>query len=225
MRLLNSHYNIEIEFFQSEPLCICIESPGMLRDFLTDLWSQSCGSAGNFILSRDGKEIPLSKGAELIMNPFAVNFNDKKIVNKLYQELEKIVTDDCFDVAEEINSQIISFLDLIVEKLPYRIEFELELDAQALMKMYKVRFEEEFDKEFLEKLTSYIKLIHKVCGIECFVTYNLKQLLTQDELTALYRDLLYEQIYIMDIEGAFTYKVPEESCIIIDKDECLIQFD
>lgn len=222
MRILISNYNVEIELVKGKPLCLCIESPQMLRSVLTDIWVQTDGGSGNIILSKGGKEIALSKGAEFIINPLTISFNDKKLVNKLYQELNKIAIDEYMSEAENLNSHIINYLDFIIGKLPYRIEFDLILDIITLLKMYKVRFEEDVNEGFVEKLASYIKLVHKVCGIELFISYNLKHLLTQNEQDVLYKDLVYEQIFLLDIESSYSFRLQEESCIIIDRDECMI---
>ena len=115
-------------------------------------------------------------------------------------------------------------MDTIINKIPYPIEFDVDFDINAVVKAYKVRFEDSEDA-FLPRLISYCKLIHRVCSIELLVFANIKQYLTADELTAFYEELKYEHLYILDIEGAFSYKLETESCIIIDRDKCLIKLD
>lgn len=223
MRMFFSEIDIEIEFNDTAPLYLVIESPAALRKVLNSMWIQYNGEEGSVIASEEGKEISFAKAIELIMNPFDIDLNNKKLNNSLLSEFNRLAREDHTKATEQINYQIVNYLDLIARDIPYRINYELDLDPIALAKSYKMRFDEE--EKYQHRLISYIKLLHRTCNISCFVLCNIRPLMSIDELKSLYRDLLYEHINIIDIEGYYSYKLDHESCLIIDKDECLIRLD
>lgn len=55
-----------------------IESPKLFSGYVQEICAQSQGGEGRFVLSDGDKEIGISKAVEVIVNPFAVDINDKK---------------------------------------------------------------------------------------------------------------------------------------------------
>lgn len=67
-----------------------IESPKLYANYLQELFSQQNGEDGGFVLSDKEKELNLAKNMEIIVNPFQIEINGRKILNKLYAELEQL---------------------------------------------------------------------------------------------------------------------------------------
>ena len=67
-----------------------IESPESFSGYVLELSTQIDGNEGQFVLSDKNKELDLAKKAELIFNPFTVDINERKILNKLYMELSDL---------------------------------------------------------------------------------------------------------------------------------------
>ena len=58
--------------------------------YLQELYEQCERKEGKFVLSDNDKELDLSKCVEIIGNPFAVDINNRKILGKLYAELDEL---------------------------------------------------------------------------------------------------------------------------------------
>ena len=71
-----------------------LESPALFSRFVGELVVQADGGEGRFVLSEDMEETKLSKVAEVIVNPFSVDINSRKMLSKLYGELEKTACGD-----------------------------------------------------------------------------------------------------------------------------------
>lgn len=67
-----------------------LESPELYAKYLQELFSQQNGEEGQFVLSHKEKELNIAKSVEVIVNPFNVEINGRKILNKLYTELEQL---------------------------------------------------------------------------------------------------------------------------------------
>ena len=89
MKLLHTEYDLNITFKENQIHILSIENPKVYSRILNDLWSQSHGGEGDFVLSEGEKIKNIGKEIECIFNPFALDCNDKKIIGKLYQELNE----------------------------------------------------------------------------------------------------------------------------------------
>ena len=97
MRLVNTKYDIEIKFEENLIYVLDIENSEVLVSFMQNLWMQSNGERGDFILSENEREFKIEKKIECIYNPFEIDM----ILCHLSQRLRKL-TDDYMDVCKKI---------------------------------------------------------------------------------------------------------------------------
>lgn len=225
MRLIYPHNSVEINLAVHNPQILVVENASLFSEMTGDLWRQKNSEGGNWILSEAEKNYRIDKKMEVIFNPFAVSCNDRRILNKLYADLNSIAVLEYAETIADINKSVITFVDEILQKMPYSLISDLELDVMGLLKLYGVKIDEECT-DVVEHLTSYIKLMHQVCGVEVFAFVNLKHYLSSEELDLLYQDCAYEQVGLIDIEGVDSKeKLERERYKIIDKDLCIIDFN
>lgn len=67
-----------------------IESPELFSGYLQEIYGQCAKREGRFVLSDGDKEVELTKVVEIITDPFAVDLNGRKILNRLYTELVEV---------------------------------------------------------------------------------------------------------------------------------------
>ena len=87
MRFYQPKLGINIVLEDIMPTTLIVEEPKMYSYLCNDIWNQSEGEEGETIISDKEKSISIKKDAVIIFNPFALNCNDKKILNALYKEL------------------------------------------------------------------------------------------------------------------------------------------
>ena len=136
--------------------------------------------------------------------------------------MDEVMKSKLLDEYTDINTQLVSFIDDIIETMPYKLDMSLDIDLSGLLKLYDVKFEM-CDLTLLEKIVTYIKIMHQVCGIEVFAFIGLKSFLTEDDCVALYEEMCNEKVNIILFESHFCRKIEKESVIIIDKDLCIIE--
>ena len=83
-----------------------IESPEYFSEYVMELADQVEGKEGRFVLSDNEKEADISKNVELIFNIFALDINERKLISKLYMELEKLTADERFYVKTQEMKQL-----------------------------------------------------------------------------------------------------------------------
>lgn len=224
MKLVHREYGIEIELQENQIPVLIIEAPETFSVLIQELYRSKQGGEEKFLLSESDKLLNMGKSLELMVNPFAIDVNEKRIVQKLYQEIESQVQEQLVLETAEIHSKLISYLEEIVGKIAYPVTFDLEENVLGLMKTYNVRLETE-SITLLEKLVEYFELLHQLCRIEVIVCVNLKSYLSEVELRQLYEAMFYEKISLILLENTQREKVEGERICIMDRDGCIIDLE
>lgn len=224
MKLSERELGLEIELKENVTSVIVLEDITLRLPLIEELYLQLLGKEGNWLLSEKEKNYDLSKKIELILEPFSLQLNNKKMKTKLYQDM-KSISDDCFGLQGlELHSRICGYLENLIDKVSYPIKYKGEWNVLELFKMYDVELEDAYE-DICEKLFHYIELMNQVCGIQIFIIVNLKQYLTENQLIELYKLAGYSKIQLVLIEfGMHNKKIEGEEIYILDKDDCIIAY-
>ena len=222
MRLVYPAYQLEVFLPENQITVLSIENPTAYSAMLHDMWNQAQGNIGGFILSDGDKIRSISKEMECIFNPFSLDCNDKKIINKLYQELKENADTYLINEGNELNRSIIKYLDQLFLKVPYALDYNIDFDLLSIFKAYSVKLEC-FCANLLERIVEYLKVMNRICNIHIFVFVDLKHYLTENELVQLYEFVFYEKISLIIIEPNHSKRVSGEKCWLLDEDLCIIE--
>lgn len=221
MKLVNSDYDISISLKENAIHVLIIENQQAFRKMVGELWDESEGKEGSWILSDNNSPVQLAKSMMVVFNPYIIDANDKKVITKLYSELSELASEKYTMEVEAINSRIVGLFSEVTQDVPYFIDYKTDIDLQALFKMYNIKIDVEYNS-LLERITDYIRAFHNICNIPVFVFINLKDYLSFEELKLLYEFVLYEKVHLILIEGHQSANVEPEKHLIIDKDLCII---
>lgn len=224
MRLIHSKYGVNLELCENEVNLLCVEGNKLFSNLIQEIVIQKGGGEGNFILSEKEKMLNLSKELEVIINPFILDCNEKRIQQKLHQEIYEYAIGNCLMETTEINAGIISYLEKITLSMPYDITFDLEENIQGLMKIYSVKIEQQ-TSSLLERILDYLKILVRMCRIRIFIFINLKTYLEPEDLKVLYEFVFYEKIYLILFENQVVERIKNEKVCILDKDMCIIRYE
>ena len=223
MKIVYGERELILEFRENEIQVITIENKEYFSDFLQNLYNQSRGMEGKIIISEGEKILSLSKCAEVIWNPFSIDINNKKILGKLYHELNDISSEEQYREICELNSEIVRYLDELCLKVSYPIQFQLEMDVLDLYKMYGVQLEKE-GKSMFETLLEYMKIMASLCEMHLIIFVNAKNYFSEIQLQELYKTAFYCKINLLLIEACQSKCLEGENNQLIDKDLCFIHY-
>lgn len=223
MKLVEREYGIEVDIKENIVSIIVLEDVKLRLPLISELFSQTSGKEGNWLLFENDKSFDLGKKVELILEPLTLTLNNKKVKTKLYQDIKTIAQDYCFSQGLEVHSQICNYLENMLDKLPYPVKYDEDWDVSEILKAYNVELVEEYDNIF-EKLYNYIKLVNTVCGTDIFIMVNIKQYLTDEQITELYKMAAYGKIQLVLIEFSTNNKRDCEELYILDNDDCVITY-
>lgn len=172
-----------------------------------------------FLLFEDDKEINLYKNSIVITDLFNINFNDRKILNKIYDLLEEeIKSDESFYLElNEINKLLINLLKDKINQLTFDLELEEDLKIKELLKAYNVHMYHNKEDDILADLFNYLELIDELNLCKVIFIINLKSYLNEEQIKEAYKFFLYKKLKVILIETNKYKTVENEKKLIIDE--------
>lgn len=218
------HYELENTLICGSAFCTewIIESPMLFSKYVQELYSQCQGKEGKFVLSDQNKILDIAKSVEMILNPFAIDINDKKIINKLYSQLNEVAIDgDNYLSTQEIMQVIYKYISELEQKTEHILLMEKQIDLPLLFKAAGVKHEV-FEEDFVHTISRYIRVVCDVLKVKVIIFVNLRSYLSDIQLEEILMEANYQEVKILMIESH------EKSCLegvrryIIDSDQCEI---
>lgn len=222
MILRHENYDFEMKFQENQINILVIEKQQVMANLVQDMYLQCNGKEGGFILSDIDKIVPIDKSIELILEPFSINCNNKKIMNKLYQELTELAKETLIRERMELNFQLTAFLEQLLQEVPYHLSYKDEHEVQDILKFADVKVDSE-GETLLEKIVDYLRVINQICRCSICVFVNLKSFLSKKDLQHLYEFANYQKMHLVLMESCERERIEGEKTFIIDQDECIIE--
>lgn len=199
-----------------------VESPKLFIKYIEELYAQINGQDGRFVFSNNDKELSIPKSIEIIFSPFLLELNEKKILSKVYFELQEIANDEntYMKTRELINILQRYFLD-IEQNYSITLSMNDDIDLQGLFKLLGIKIEID-SLNLFEKLLQYIKLQNILLNKKLIILVNANSYLTECQIQELLLFSQHNEINILLYEGYQRYFTKSIKTYIIDSDNCEI---
>lgn len=223
MKLVHPDFFFQIELIENKVTNIIIESPDIFETMVNELHNQIGGNEGEWVLSDKCTPIDIKKCCEIILNPFDVDINNKRVLAKLYDNIKNNATKtDLFITWTELYPKISEVVEVLIEDFDYHLEYNDEIEIKELLKLMNLRFST-VSTTSLEKIIDYMNLHNSILGTKVFILVNIHSYYTQDKLKFLYEQAFYKKYHLLLIECRETDTLEFiEKRYIIDKDGCVI---
>jgi CRISPR type II-A-associated protein Csn2 len=222
MKLRIIGFEDEIYLDEENVNIIEIESPKYFANFLGNLNDKINGIENDeiFLLDNDDKELEMNKNMYMIFDLYNIDYNSKKILNKLYEIIENNVEKNQDLELENLMLQIRNYLIQEINELQFEFTMKSELNVSEILKLYNLKIDENNYDTILEKIEFFINIISTLKIASILVIPNLKQYLEKDELLELYKYALYNNIKLILIERKNEEKLKYEKVFFIDTNFC-----
>ncbi len=209
---------------ENAPLVLVIENPVFYRETIAMLLSQLEGCEGDFFLSENNKEIKLSRSAAVVLQPFQLELNQRKVLGKLYEQLSQLAAGPgLIGETQAMKSYLARYLLRLTTESVEQLDFNLDFNVKDILTATNVRFSDEGG--VLERLAAYARLCRGFLGFPLLIVVGLASYFTGEELKAFYKELEYEKIRLLQIERFCPVKVAQELFYVIDDDLCEVRCD
>ena len=223
MKLINEDLNNEIIFEENKVNLLVVENKKKFVEFIQEIIKQINGNEGKFSLFDKNTELKIHNKVEIIKDIFDLDINNKKILNKIYHELEELSIDSEFLLeTKNMESNLLKYIYYLIEKYDYPLEIVEGLDLKEIFKLLSVKLSLCFSNK-VEEILEYIDLVSRILKKEIFVLVNLHIFLEKDDIVALCRECFYKKIKLLFVENQKPDIINnEERLFIIDNDLCEI---
>jgi CRISPR-associated protein, csn2 family len=223
MKLINEDLNNEIIFEENKVNLLVVENKKKFVEFIQEIIKQINGNEGKFSLFDKNTELKIHNKVEIIKDIFDLDINNKKILNKIYHELEELSIDSEFLLeTKNMESNLLKYIYCLIEKYDYPLEIVEGLDLKEIFKLLSVKLSLCFSNK-VEEILEYIDLVSRILKKEIFVLVNFHIFLEKDDIVALCRECFYKKIKLLFVENQKPDIINnEEKLFIIDNDLCEI---
>jgi CRISPR type II-A-associated protein Csn2 len=183
---------------EHENCILQIENTKAYVDLVSDLYSQVTVGEGESVLSDGEKCVDIKKNTELILEPFSIDMNNRKIKGRVYQELSGIALQTYFSQYNNICSQIQKFVEQLFTEVPYSFAYAGSIAVDELLKAEAVELDYKYES-LAEKLCIYIRLLSSVCGIKAIFFTDLNRYLQDSDIANVFKEAQYDKVNIINI--------------------------
>ena len=158
------HPEIPYALIESDNKCSewIIENPETFSSYLQEMMQQCSGEDGRFVLSQGAEELDIAKNVEVIFDIFSVDCNDRRILNKLYAQLEQLAYGEMFYVrTQELAQRLQTYVMDLEQETDHILDMDQMLDIPAVLKALGVKFES-LEEDFFERMIRYMKLMSSI---------------------------------------------------------------
>lgn len=222
MKLVHPEITGQIFTGAKEHCELIIESPELFMRYVNELNNQVLGGEGGFVLSDNDKELSISKYADIIINPVEVNINDRKILSKLYIELEEVSQSEKHYMKTQRVLQVLrSYFADLEQSSSHILSITDDIDIVSIFKLLGIRFEEDTE-DIVARIIQYIKIAAGLLKKKVIVFVNIRSYINDKQLGHLIEIACYEEIKILFIENVQRKSNEQTDTFIIDCDGCEI---
>ena len=197
---------------------LVIENPDMMCEIVFELKSQIEGYEGRFMLSENQSEMKIDSLATIVIDPFAVDLNQKDLLSKLYAKMKMdALSEDEYLLTNELLAEIMRNIQRLMNRQPVILD-SAEADLSTLFRYMGISFAK--SESLLETLQDYVDVCSEYRGIRLFIFVNLKSYLSDQDVFELYRHLIYTKKNVLLIEHTESKYIEGEVVRVIDSDLC-----
>lgn len=217
MKLVINYIDNEIDISNDIIPSLEIENKNYFYRVVNDLNLLSIGDLVENInfYDNNNQEINLSNNINVIIDYFNIDFNTKNIINKLYKSIKENVDIEDISRLNTNYNKIKKIIFKILNEYDFKLTLNDEFDIESLLKLLKISIDRR--ESVIDNLFLLIDIENKFKLNKLVVFVNLKQFLSKEELTELFKYSLYNNVKILLIDSqSYGTNLNNEKKIVID---------
>lgn len=212
-------FDNEILFDEQSVNVLTIKNPKCFSNIIGIINDKINGIESNeiFLLNDKNEELKMDKNAYIILDVFNIDYNSRKILNKIYNIISENIDKNQDYEVEKMVINLRNYIIQEINELPFEFVMKSELEIPEILKLYNLKIDDENYRNILGKIELLIDLITTLKIAKVLIIPNLKNFLDDEELLELYKYSLYNNIKLLIIERYSTTKIKYEKNFMIDE--------
>ena len=177
MKLKINGFTNELEFYEDKVNILAINDTKCFTNIIQKLNNKIediDDSNDIFLLDKDNKELKIQKEMCMILDLFNIEYNSKKILNKLYDVISKDI-ENSSDI--KLQSLFVEIRKCIIDEInefPFEFTMSDDIDISKMLKLYDLKIDNLAYNSILEKIEFLIDLNSTLEIFSIIVIPNLK---------------------------------------------------
>ena len=194
MMLSYEYLNDAVELSNSKIPVLVIENKKIFRQALRSFLDDTVDEL--FTFSQDFKPFNFNKRGFFISNAIDLDFQNKKLVNKINSLMQKTAVNECSEDLASIQTLLINLFDKLNKMYDFEYDSNFEIDYSSILKLFQFNIDTS-SHDLPQLLISYIILLNKYLKFDLFVLHSLYDCFDNNELEGIYETLSLSHINIL----------------------------
>ena len=186
MMLSYEYLNDAVELSNSKIPVLVIENKKIFRQALRSFLDDTVEEL--FTFSQDFKPFDFNKRGFFISNAIDLDFQNKKLVNKINSLMQKTAVNECGEDLASIQTLLINLFDKLNKIYDFEYDSNFEIDYLSILKLFQFNIDTS-SHDLPQLLISYIILLNKYLKFDLFVLHSLYDFFDNNELEGIYETL------------------------------------
>ncbi len=214
------YLNDAVSFEEGKINVLVIENKKVFRQTLRSFYEDS--SEDLFTFSENFEPFDFDKRGYFIPNPMELDFQNKKLTNKITSAIGQTATDEYYEDLTSIRSALFELFGKINQIYDYEYDSDIEIDFQSILKLFHFNIDTS-SREAAELLVTYIIKLNKYLKFDLFVINGLYDYFDFEEIENICEMLAYYHINILVLSSSKPENLTKfERMHILDSDLCVI---
>ena len=161
----------------------------------------------SIVLMENEKRLKIEKNVYLLTDLFNIDFNAKKILNKIYSILTQNIQNRQDNELENITLKLRNYLIEEINELSFEFNMNSEIDIGDLLKIFNIKIDTSCYTTIIEKVEFIISIISTLKIAEILVIPNFKTYLTEEEVLEIYKYSIYNNVKLLILENKSNEKM------------------
>lgn len=223
MMLSYEYLNDAVELSNCKIPVLVIENKKIFRQALRSFLDDTVEEL--FTFSQDFKPFDFNKRGFFISNAIDLDFQNKKLVNKINSLMQKTAVNECGEDLASIQTLLINLFDKLNKIYDFEYDSNFEIDYSSILKLFQFNIDTS-SHDLPQLLISYIILLNKYLKFDLFVLHSLYDFFDNNELEGIYETLSLSHINILILSSSKSRHISKfEEIHILDPDLCIIDSD
>lgn len=203
-------FDNKIEFKEGNVNVLEIYNKKLFYNFINSINEQCNGYTeedNNIVIREEAKRIKISQSIYLLIDVFNIEFNTKKVINKIYSVLLNNIKNRQDDELENLMLKLRNYLIEEINEIPFEFNMKSEMETVDILKAFDIKIDTSCYTTIVEKVEFIINIISNLKIADILVIPNLKSYLSEDELVEIYKYSIYNNVKLLIVENSKAKKI------------------